>query len=182
MVKWTTTQQAGRIKDARGREVSQIDPITMHALHRPWGLGRAAIETVLNDLEPGLVRQLTWRSYALRVLLGLAIMAAVFFVLWLLGDANFRAAMEEVYTSEFWIYLPLVICLFIVPLMMAKRRHRDRVWQVLLKHRMCPHCGYDIRELPTDPTDGATVCPECGCAWKLCDAAQPDAASQAGQP
>ena len=31
----------------------------------------------------------------------------------------------------------------------------------------CPHCGYDIRGLPTDPEDGATICPECGCAWQL---------------
>ena len=27
-----------------------------------------------------------------------------------------------------------------------------------------------LRLLPTDPADGATVCPECGCAWKLEDA------------
>jgi transcription initiation factor TFIIIB Brf1 subunit/transcription initiation factor TFIIB len=37
----------------------------------------------------------------------------------------------------------------------------------MLKHRRCPHCGYDIRGLPVDPQDGATVCPECGCAWEL---------------
>ena len=43
------------------------------------------------------------------------------------------------------------------------------VMAAMLKHLRCPHCGYDIRELPVDPKDGATVCPECGCAWKLAD-------------
>jgi transcription initiation factor TFIIIB Brf1 subunit/transcription initiation factor TFIIB len=37
----------------------------------------------------------------------------------------------------------------------------------MLEHRRCPHCGYDLRMLPTDPDDGSTVCPECGCAWGL---------------
>ena len=37
----------------------------------------------------------------------------------------------------------------------------------MLQHRRCPHCGYDLRLLPDDCSDGATVCPECGCAWKL---------------
>ncbi len=27
--------------------------------------------------------------------------------------------------------------------------------------------GYDLRMLPSDPADRATVCPECGHAWKL---------------
>ena len=41
---------------------------------------------------------------------------------------------------------------------------------VMLAHQRCPHCGYDLRLLPTDATDGATVCPECGCAWRLSEA------------
>ncbi len=42
-----------------------------------------------------------------------------------------------------------------------------RIRSVMLKHLRCPHCGYDLRMLPTDSEDGATVCPECGCAWRL---------------
>ncbi|MHC4066870.1 MAG: hypothetical protein ACYSUI_20530 [Planctomycetota bacterium] len=49
----------------------------------------------------------------------------------------------------------------------AKRAHATRVVAAMLKYRRCPHCGYDIHGLPTDPDDGATVCPECGCAWRL---------------
>lgn len=42
-----------------------------------------------------------------------------------------------------------------------------RVCRVMLRHGRCPHCGYDLRNLPADETDNATVCPECGCAWML---------------
>ena len=42
----------------------------------------------------------------------------------------------------------------------------------MLKHLRCPHCGYDIRGLPTAPEDVATECPECGCAWRLEDEAE----------
>jgi len=167
--KSATMQRTKHIKDARGREVTQINPITMHALHRPCGLDPALIETLVDDLERGLARQLTWRAYVLRVLLGLAVAAAAFFVLWLIGDANFRAALERTVLSEFVIYLPLVILAFVVPLIVARRRHRRRILPLLLKHLICPHCGYSLRGLPVDPNDGATVCPECGCAWKLDD-------------
>jgi len=49
----------------------------------------------------------------------------------------------------------------------AKRTRFGKVAAAMLKYSRCPHCGYDLRLLPTDPADGATVCPECGCAWQL---------------
>ena len=48
-----------------------------------------------------------------------------------------------------------------------KRRRFGKVAAAMLKYSRCPHCGYDLRLLPTDPADGATICPECGCAWQL---------------
>jgi hypothetical protein len=45
-------------------------------------------------------------------------------------------------------------------------RHR-KIGQAMLEHHRCPHCGYDLRGLAVDASDGATVCPECGCAWRL---------------
>ena len=49
----------------------------------------------------------------------------------------------------------------------ARAVRPKRVRAVMLRHRRCPHCGYDLRMLPTDPTDEVTICPECGCAWRL---------------
>ena len=60
--------------------------------------------------------------------------------------------------------------------MVAKAVRFGRIRSIMLKHRRCPHCGYDLRMLPTDPKDGATVCPECGCAWLI------DGAETVGSP
>ena len=51
--------------------------------------------------------------------------------------------------------------------MEARAARVKRIRRAMLNRRRCPHCGYDIRLLPTDPSDRATVCPECGCAWRL---------------
>ena len=48
-----------------------------------------------------------------------------------------------------------------------KRRRFGYVAAAMLSHQRCPHCGYDLRMLPADSDDGATICPECGCAWQL---------------
>ena len=48
-----------------------------------------------------------------------------------------------------------------------RRKRLRRVCRTMLKHLRCPHCGYDLRLLPVDGADGATVCPECGGAWRL---------------
>jgi hypothetical protein len=59
-----------------------------------------------------------------------------------------------------------------------KRKRFGSVRAAMLKHARCPHCGYDLRGLPTDAADGVTICPECGCAWKLAgDAGLPRAGS-----
>ena len=63
-----------------------------------------------------------------------------------------------------------------------KRRRLGHIARAMLQYRRCPHCGYNLRLLPVDPADGATVCPECGCAWLLEDADDPDAAEDQPQP
>jgi hypothetical protein len=76
-----------------------------------------------------------------------------------------------------WINRPSLVASFLPPstvwlgllaLWLGTRSVRhQRIGTVMLRNLRCPHCGYDIRGLPTDPDDGATVCPECGCAWAL---------------
>lgn len=41
-----------------------------------------------------------------------------------------------------------------------------KVGRVLLAHRRCVQCAYDLAGCKPDP-DGCTVCPECGSAWRL---------------
>jgi hypothetical protein len=68
------------------------------------------------------------------------------------------------------IYVVQVVVILSGPLLafrIARAKYVSRVASVMLKRRHCPHCGYDLRGLPVDSTDGATVCPECGCAWNL---------------
>ena len=51
----------------------------------------------------------------------------------------------------------------------ARRARAKHVCAIMLRNLRCPRCGYDIRGLPADTEDGATICPECGCAWMLDD-------------
>lgn len=51
------------------------------------------------------------------------------------------------------------------------RARLDNIAVAMLKYLRCPQCGYDLRMLPTDPVDGTTVCPECGAAWRVVEAA-----------
>jgi hypothetical protein len=51
--------------------------------------------------------------------------------------------------------------------LLARAKYVSRVASVMLEHRRCPHCGYDLHGLGIDEADGCTVCPECGCAWRL---------------
>jgi hypothetical protein len=64
------------------------------------------------------------------------------------------------------LLLPPLAGLFCIWFVSARVRFKW-IRRTMLKYRRCPHCGYDIRGLPADPEDGATVCPECGCAWRL---------------
>jgi len=41
--------------------------------------------------------------------------------------------------------------------------------QAMLRAGLCPGCGYQLPDVPPD-SEGCTVCPECGAAWKLDDA------------
>ena len=52
-------------------------------------------------------------------------------------------------------------------LFLARRARGLRVAGIMLEFQRCPQCGYDLRMLPADAQDGATVCPECGCAWHV---------------
>ena len=79
----------------------------------------------------------------------------------------------------------LLVMLLVAPwfgMTLGRPIRAPRVLPVMLKHYRCPHCGYDLRNLTADPTDRATVCPECGCAWLLDAASMSEYAAVAGSP
>jgi hypothetical protein len=54
-----------------------------------------------------------------------------------------------------------------IPLAAQRQQRMKKIRHAMLKHQHCPHCGYNLRDLPLAPSDGATICPECACAWHL---------------
>jgi hypothetical protein len=65
------------------------------------------------------------------------------------------------------ISLPGVIGGVVAPWIAARQARFKKLRGVMLLHRRCPHCGYNLFGLRPAPEDYATVCPECGCAWVL---------------
>ena len=157
-----TTQQAGRIIDARGRTVSQLDPVMMHLLHRPGIIPSDVLREIAQEVGLGITRATRsafWASIAGLACLGIALV---------IGTT--RLAGGSISTATFFRrLLPFaggLFGFFGCWISLRNARHQ-KIGNVMLQQRRCPHCGYDLRLLPTDPADGATVCPECGCAWML---------------
>jgi hypothetical protein len=98
----------------------------------------------------------------------LVFLAALFVVIcgWTVRDvASGRAGIYGT-ARRLSLLIPPCIGVLMIWCVSARVRFR-RISKIILKHNRCPHCGYDLRMLPVDPADGATVCPECGCAWRL---------------
>jgi hypothetical protein len=102
------------------------------------------------------------RGFVACVLLFLLCIA--FLVIWKLVRRTGVDALERV----LWPLNLAVFALAAAKFWQSGRRARAKtVVAAMLEHRRCPHCGYDIRGLPADLKDRATICPECGCAWRL---------------
>lgn len=156
------SQPAGRIIDARGREVSQLDPVMMHLLRRPGIIPLDVLREIARELGFGLakVRKLTvWANFLGIVCLAIAL--AICFIRVARGSLGVR--------GMFLRLIPFIAVLTATfgTWVAARNVRQNRVIKVMLKHLHCPHCGYNIGGLPTSSEDGATVCPECGCAWHL---------------
>ncbi len=154
-------QHAGRIKDARGRNVTQLDPITMRLLRQHDVIPAEPLAEVAADLGSGLTK-LTRFFFVLGIVF--AAPGVIAFVVHLI---RILRAGGMVWPLPKWLLLANV---WVVPFALwitACQLRSRRIRLVMIKHLRCPHCGYDLRMLPTDPEDGVTVCPECGCAWRL---------------
>jgi hypothetical protein len=157
-----TIREAGRIKDARGRKVTQLDPVMMHLLRRHDVIPSDALREIAKQVGIGMTqvnRALFWASLVgvTSVFITVPISITGFVRGWI---DSFSLILSLLLPNSIWI------CVFIF-WVRTRNVRQQRIGTVMLKHLRCPHCGYDLRSLPTDPADGLTVCPECGCAWRL---------------
>jgi hypothetical protein len=157
------------IRDARGREVSQLDPVRLHLLRRPGAIEADVLDRIVEELQPGMakVRPVLVIAAAVGVVLALGGLVVSVMLDGRQGawkDLASTVTSPAVYaTTLFWVvFVPVVF-------VQQRRKRRGRVSAVLISFRRCPHCGYSLQGLPVDPSDGATVCPECACAWRLDD-------------
>jgi hypothetical protein len=157
-----------RIHDARGREVSQLDPMKLHVLRRPGAIEADVLDRIVDELEPGTAKMRPFLIIALAAGVVLAV-AGVGVSIVMEGQPAWNDLVDTVTNPA--IMAPNVFIIALIPWMvMHKRRsRRGRVSALMIQHRRCPHCGYSLQGLPVDPADGATVCPECACAWRLDD-------------
>jgi hypothetical protein len=152
------------IKDARGRKVVPLDPVELRLLRQHEVIPSELLRAMAKQIGVGL-------ATVNRVALVMTLLCTVCFAVGAIDHIR-RGLSGTIDTRGLSVNVVLFICtlgtLFLI--WIGTRRVRfQRIARVMLKHLRCPHCGYGIRGLPTAPDDGATVCPECGCAWKVDD-------------
>jgi hypothetical protein len=152
-------------KDARGRLVTQLDPIAMRLLVQHETIPAEVLRDIAEEIDPGEVRKRRLGLVGGLIGAGVAYVL-IFFYFQLFGKGSGRDPVMITFYIAYLVAPPVVVYW---KFRKARKARHERVRRVMLKHLRCPHCGYDIRGLPTAREDGATVCPECGCAWKLDD-------------
>jgi hypothetical protein len=151
-------RESGRVKDARGRSVTQLDPIGMYLLRQHDVMGAEILRSIAH--EKGVRITAKERAALIVGVIGALLVIALFTHGFFTGDL-YGATYAKSASLIFMCSIPWVIWRSV------RHARFNQVTAVMLKCSRCPHCGYDLRMLPPDPTDGATVCPECGCAWEL---------------
>jgi len=120
------------------------------------------LEAMVNELLPGAKRKRLIQVLALVlgfvVVVGGNVIYFTFFSSW--------KGLDPVNTSIYFVQFVVLMSGPLIALRMARSEYAHRVAEVMLRFLHCPHCGYDLRGSPKTAEDGATVCPECGAAWK----------------
>ena len=147
-----------RIRDARGRSVKPLDPVAMYLLRQHDRIEADVLQAIAQ--EKGV--RITAKERASLIVGVVALLAvATLFVHSLIVGAYGGAPFARTSSLVWFSILPWAFW------MRMKWIRHGKVAAAMLEYLRCPHCGYDLRLLPTDPRDGATLCPECGCAWEL---------------
>lgn len=160
------TMKAGRVaRDAEGREVTVIDPVTMYLANRDDApIEREPLRAIAETIIPGQRARLL-AAIATGVLL--AIVLALGQLAWHRAKGGWPKI--DAPSAIIWT-MQLGLCSTMAVLVWREGRKamRRRAFAVLLAHARCPHCGYDLEGHSPDDA-GVTRCPECGCAWRLGD-------------
>jgi len=152
----------GTGKDARGNPVTLLDPYTLRLARRYEVIPQEALGDILAELGSGMRKSIRVMFVISLVCLAVGLVAVADYAYqWWSGGSSFSTMRRKLFGMIVVAYGPIVIWFG------AKRVRMLKVVRVMLQHRRCPHCGYDLRLLPVDAADGATVCPECGHAWQL---------------
>ncbi len=170
-------QHTGCIKDARGRKVTQLDPVAAYLLRQHDVIEADVLRAIAHEKGVRITRK---ERVSLIVGVGGLVIVVGLFLYSLLLKKDFGSAPLARTASLFYFCLPPWLVWHAL-----KRSRFGKVAGVMLMYLRCPHCGYDLRLLPTDSEDGATVCPECGSAWMLKGsrpADAPDNAASGSQP
>jgi hypothetical protein len=152
---------AGRVQDARGRWTTFLDPYELNLLRRYDVIPADPLRPIAEQVGFGLP---TWQRRGYFACVGMFGLCVAFLIIWKLVRGTGVDFLERI----LWPLNLAVFALGAVKFWQSGRRARaKRVVAVMLDYRRCPHCGYDLQLLPPDAKDGATVCPECGCAWMI---------------
>ncbi|MHC5007156.1 MAG: hypothetical protein ACYTGF_07345 [Planctomycetota bacterium] len=148
----------GHITDARERTVTQLDPVTMYVLQQHAVIEADVLRAIAH--EKG-VEMTGWeRGSLITGVVALLLVSGLFVQSIIMKDFS-NAPFARSAALAYFSFVPWVFWFGL------KRARFGKVTAAMLKHGRCPHCGYNLRCLPADEQDGATVCPECGCAWNL---------------
>jgi hypothetical protein len=148
----------GFIRDARDRKVKQLDPVAMNLLRQHDVIEADTLRAIAHERGVEITE---WERIFLVGGVVALVLVVGFFVHSIVtrdfGTAAFARSASLVYFS----IVPWVVWVGV------KKSRFEKVAAAMLKHGRCPHCGYNLKGLPPDEQDGATVCSECGCAWNL---------------
>ncbi len=159
-----TRSKKGSITDARGRKVTQLDPVAMRLLARHDTIPAEPLRKITEELDPGEVRK-RWRGLIQGVVAAIVFIILISLYLRFISRSGIGRWRDPVMLSiaAGYVLIPPILVYF--RFSKIRRSRRDRICRVMLAHLRCPHCGYDLTGLPIDETDCTTVCPECGCVW-----------------
>lgn len=167
----TDRLQSGRVKDCRGRSVVHLDPIALRLHGGLETMPPDLLNKICGEIGTRMTTTELWLFGSPRVMHWVIRLAVVIFgllTILLIAAGLLRRIPPARLAPQIALLGASLGCLYLLWIV-ARRLRSRRVVEIMLEHRRCPHCGYDLQMLPESPEDGATVCPECGCAWRIED-------------